>query len=282
MINYVEKLRKEIDLKIEQVESSENDVLKKSLAASHILGEAFALLKVFILSYTFKDDTEEIGFFKEIKPKLFYRLVYYRKIYNIEMNRPGGGIEAQKEYLFNELDAINKYSGKRLDFNRYYRSGSTHLDSIYFLRDKIDTEQYLETFYYERDPGFSTNCDFKVTKILANDMIITYLMLEIAALSVNALKPDNYTFPKVKLTWKGSKTDLVEQLYGWDCDSAFGAVPLNQLSGYIQNVFNIELDDNLSRTFCDMKIRLTPTPFFDRLKEGLLKRMLLPKRDKRN
>ena len=87
------------------------------------------------------------------------------------MNRPVGSIEAQREYLDAHVRAINAYTQKRLDFIRYFRSGATHLDSLYFLRGQTDTEQYLETFYYELDPQFSTNADFKVAKILANDML---------------------------------------------------------------------------------------------------------------
>ena len=37
---------------------------------------------------------------------------------------------------------------------------------------------------------------------------------------------------------------------------------------YIQNVFNIQLDSNLSRTLGDLKIRNTPTPFLDKLKDA--------------
>ncbi len=272
MLEYISKLRKETDEDIERIESSDSNILKKSLEASHILAEAFDRLKSFILSYQFRDEDEEIIFFKEIKPKLCYRLIYYRKLYNIEMNRPAG-VDKQKEYLSEELNEINKYNIKRLDFIRYYRSGATHLDSLYFLRGKTDTEQYLETFYYELDPDFSTNCDFKVAKILSNDMLLAYLMQEIERLNNNGILAFPSGFPSIKLTWKGTKTELMEQLYSWDSDSTFGDVPLTQLSDYIQNVFNIQLDKNLSRAFSDMKIRNIPTPFLDKLKEALLKRM---------
>jgi len=272
MFEYTTKLRKETDELVDHIESSDNNILKKSIEASHVLAEAFDRLKTFILSYQFKDEEEEVTFFKEIKPKICYRLIYYRKLYNIEMNRPAG-IDKQKEYLSDELNEINKYNIKRLDFIRYYRSGATHLDSLYFLRGKTDTEQYLETFYYELDPDFSTNCDFKVAKILSNDMLQAYLMQEIERLNSNGMIALPMGFPSIKLTWKGTKTELMEQLYSWDSDSTFGDVPLTQLSDYIQNVFNIQLDKNLSRAFSDMKIRNIPTPFLDKLKEALLKRM---------
>ena len=272
MLEYVTKLRKETDEAIDNIESSDNNILKKSLEASHVLAEAFDSMKQFIQSYHFKDEEEEITFFKETKPKFCYRLIYYRKLYNIEMNRPAG-VDKQKEYLSEELNEINKYNIKRLDFIRYYRSGATHLDSLYFLRGRTDTEQYLETFYFELDPNFSTNCDFKVAKILSNDLLLTYLMQEIEKLNNNGVISFPSGFPLTKLTWKGTKTELMEQLYSWDSDSTFGDIPLTQLSDYIQNVFNIKLDKNLSRAFSDMKIRNVPTPFLDKLKDALFRRM---------
>ena len=94
MIDFVKSLRKEINRKIEKIEQSENNTINKATEASYILIDAFCRLKEFIISYQFSSDAEEIEFFKEIKPKLFYRLIYYRKIYNIEMNRPVAGVEA--------------------------------------------------------------------------------------------------------------------------------------------------------------------------------------------
>ncbi|OJU36949.1 MAG: RteC protein [Bacteroidales bacterium 45-6] len=273
MLEYIAKLRKETDDAIETIESSDSNILKKSLEASHILGDAFDRLKEFILSYEFQSEDEEINFFKEIKPRFCYRLIYYRKLYNIEINRPVAAICTQKEYLHEELETIHKYTNKRLDFVRYYRSGSTHLDSLYFMRGRVDTEQYLETFYYELDPNFSTNCDFKVAKIMANDMLSAYLMGEIELLTDNGVKIVTNGFPVTKITWMGSKAELQEQIFSWDSAATFGKVPLTQLSDYIQNVFNIQLDRNLSRSLDDLKIRNIPTPFLDKLKAALLRRM---------
>ena len=247
-------------------------MITKSLEASHMLTEAFNQLKAFIVSYDFKDEEEEIFFFKDTKPKLCSRLIYYRKVYNIEMNRPEG-VDKQREYLSEILDSINKYNCKRLDFIRYYRSCSSHLDAAYFLRNKPDMEQYLETFKYEFDSNFTTNCDFKVAKILANDMLSAYLMHEMELLNDSGRKVCSFGFPATKLTWKNSKVELQEQIIAWDSAGTFGDVPLTQLYNYIQNVFNIQLDSNLSRSFSELKIRVSPTPFIDKLKDALLRRM---------
>ena len=60
-------------------------------------------------------------------------------------------------------------------------------------------------------------------------------------------------------------------IYLLDSKGCFGNVPLTQLASYISNAFNVHLDMNLSRTFCDMKIRNNPTPWLDKAKEALLK-----------
>ncbi len=272
MIQFASCLKKEIDIKIEQIECSEISMITKSLEASRILAKAFNQLKIFILSYNFKDEEEEIYFFKETKPRLCSRLIYYRKVYNIEMNRPIG-IEKQREYLFDLVNDINKYNSKRLDFIRYYRSDSSHLDASYFLRGQTDAEQYMETFRHEFDLVFSTNCDFKVAKILANDMLSAYLIDEIELLTEYGIKNFTNGFPATKMTWMGGKAELQEQIFSWDSAGTFGKMPLTQLFDYIQNVFNIQLDRNLSRSFDDLKIRNTPTPFLDKLKDALLRRM---------
>lgn len=275
MIDFVEKLQKEIRRKIDLIEAEDKNILKKSLDASHVLGNAFDRLKEFIIAYKFQNEEEEILFFKEIKPKIFCHLIYYRKVYNIEMHRPVASIEAQKEYLKIKMDAIHDFNNKILDFYRYYRSNATHLDAAYFVRGKPDTEQYLETFYYERDPQFSTNADFKVAKIVANDMLQAYLLSELELLDNNMQKPNNTSFPKVKLTWTGTKTELIELIYALDTEGCFnnGKIPLTQIAAYFESIFNIDLGNNIARNFYDMRIRNQLTPFLNRLREEILKRM---------
>lgn len=273
MIHFTSRLKKEVDAEIEKIEHLEVNLMTKSLEASRVLKKAYYELKIFVLSHTFQSEEEEILFFKEIKPRLCFRLIYYQKLYNIEMDRPTG-TDKQREYLIEKLNDINRYNHKRLDFIRYYRSGSSSFDSLYFLRGQSDTEQYMETFSHEFDSNFSTNCDFKVAKILANDMLSGYLEREIEALNDNnTIIMGSFGFPAVKLTWKGTKAEFQEQILAWDSAATFGDVPFTQLHVYMQNVFNIQVDSKLSRVIDDLKTRNEPTPFMKKLKNLLLRRM---------
>ena len=78
MINFIDKLQKEIRQQIQQIVAEDKNILKKSLDASHVLGEGFDRLKEFIIAYQFQNEDEEILFFKEVKPKIFCHLIYYR------------------------------------------------------------------------------------------------------------------------------------------------------------------------------------------------------------
>lgn len=200
------------------------------------------------------------------------------------MNRPVAGIEAQKEYLKKKLDEIQDFNNKILDFYRYYRSGAIYLDSVYFVRGKPDMEQYLEAFYYERDAQFSTNCDFKVANIMANDMLQIYLLSEVETLDNYASNSSKNSSPKVKLTWTDSKSDLIELIYALDTAGCFdhGKVPMTQIAAYFEIVFNIDLGNNIPRNFYGMRIRQQPMSFLDRLHEEMLKRVDNPRQGNKN
>ena len=90
MLTFTNNLEREVDKKIKKIMSADVSIIKKSYDASELLVNAFSQLRNFIVHYSFKDSAEEIYFFKNIKPRIFHKLLYYRKIYNIEMNRPLG------------------------------------------------------------------------------------------------------------------------------------------------------------------------------------------------
>lgn len=189
------------------------------------------------------------------------------------MNRPMGTEDEQVRYLNYELEKIQQYISTRLDFYRYYRSGSTYLDKQFFLRgNKGSNSQYLDTFYFERDPAFSTNGDFRVAKILANDMLGRYLRDELEKIGMNRYILSQT--PPLKLDtprWTETKSGLIEILYSLNALGCIdnGNISLSRLTAYFEQVFDIKLG-NVSRAFNDMKIRNNRTLFLDRMREALL------------
>lgn len=114
------------------------------------------------------------------------------------------------------------------------------------------------------------HCDFTVARLLANESLTEYLNKELDGLENHW---SSLSLPRVRITWSAQKTDLYELIFACDSRKVFGNVPMTQLVEYLQTVFNIELDKNISRTFSDMRIRNTKTPFLDSLKVALIERM---------
>lgn len=276
MIGFINKLQQEVDQSIRNIESGETNILRRSLILSKMLEDMFGRLKEFVSTYVFADEDEEIRFFKEIKPRLFCRLLYYRKVYNIEMNRPMGTLEEQVNYLNGELEHLRQYITKRLDFYRYIRSGSTHHDREYFLRGCAGNDtQYLDSFYFERDPLFSTNGDFRMAKILANDMLRGYLQEELALVGLkrtNLCQTPDPLPPAPR--WTGKKNGLIAVLYAFhemDCIEN-GNLPLSRLIAHFEHMFDIRLG-NVTRAFHEMKYKNNPVDFLDSMRDALLQRL---------
>lgn len=82
--------------KLQTFERNEGDILYTYPPIIKLLEDMFKQLKAFISDYTFKNENEEIQFFKEIKPQLFCKLIYYQKIYKIETMCPNGSDEEKK------------------------------------------------------------------------------------------------------------------------------------------------------------------------------------------
>jgi RteC protein. len=260
---------------LKDIESREEMSLANASNAITVLEDSFDKVKGLISTYTFKDDFEEIHFFKVTKPQLFSKLIYYQKVVRIEASRPAGSNTAIKTYLTRELDKIQCYFERNIDFYKYYRNGYTHFDNYYFLRGKPDIQLTLDSFYFERDPKFSTCYDFTVAKVIANDMLTVYINNELVKLDKQPEEEQmTGSFPKVKETWTGSKTDMVELLYAlWEfgCFN-YGNISLIRLTGYLENVFNISLGD-VYRTYLSIRGRANRTQFLDQLKDKLVAKM---------
>jgi len=278
MKEFVSKIKERVYSEIQTIDSSEKSILQTHPQTIYILERAFEELKSFIDTYSFKDELEEISFFKEIKPQLFSQLVYHNKVYNIEMRMPTGSINDRKIYLERIQNRIKYFFDMNLDLYQYYRSGSTHLDRVYFLRGKPDVQLLLDSFYFERDTKFSTCYDFKVTKILANEMLSVYINSKLSELELpnNHSQLGNNTFlPKVKITWTGKKAELTEQIYAWVEANSFnhGNVSIKELVNYIENVFNIDLGD-FYHVFLEIRERKgSRTLYLDKLIKLLNERM---------
>lgn len=228
-----------------------------------------------ILRVGFKSVSEEIHFFKEIKPQFTSKRIYYNSVYRIETKKPSGSTRILKKYYNNELEKLKRYFDDNLDFYKYYRTKSTYLDYKYFVRGSFDVKQSLDNFYYETDLNFSTSHDFKIAKIIANDLLQLYLEDCIKLLDRKSNKLITQRNPNAKLIWTGSKIALTELLYALQTEGVFnnGSADLKIIAEFFEDNFSLDLGQ-YRRNFLEIRARKeNRTKFLDTLKTNLLKRM---------
>ena len=275
MIRKIENMSRQIENRIQMQELEVSNIIRDVPPIIMILEKGFLDMKSLVLSEKFNNKEDEIHFFKEIKPKLFSKLIYYKKIHNIELNKPVCGYNAIKEYLEREQEKINYFYYNNNDFIQYYRLGKTILDEYYFLRDRREMGLNLESFYFERDPNFSTNYDFKIAKLLANDMLATYLKAELIKLEQGEDVFLKNAIINSKCTWTDSKSALVELIYAIHTEQSVntGNIDLKILASLFEKMFNIELGD-IYRIYLEIRGRKGDrTTYLNRLVATLNKRM---------
>jgi len=184
MNDFITKLNKELNSKLQDIELEEPDLIRKPQKSIRCIKDALTQLRAFTIQYTFSNDVEEIFFFKKTKPELFSKLIYYVKIFNIESRRPVGSPKIQETYLQQELEKLTFFLNNHLEFYQYYRMNSTFLDEKYFIRGKEDLNLYQDTLMNYVDPDFSTSHDYMVSEIIANDRLKVFLSTEIEALYI--------------------------------------------------------------------------------------------------
>jgi len=257
-----------IDLEID-------DQIKKCEQAIAIILKSINELKKLTIKNNFKSQSEEIQFFKEIKPQFTSKLIFFNRVYKIEMKKPNGGNKILKKYYNNELLKLKAFFDNELEFYQYYRSGSTYLDYKYFLRGKFDIKLALDSYYFETDTTFSTSHDYKVATILANDLLQLFLENKLIMLNNNENSEKSQRKPNIKLTWTASKVALIELMYALHTEGAFnnGAVDLKEIAEYFEYVFEIDLGQ-YRRTFLEIRARKNDrTKFLATLNDSLQKRM---------
>ncbi|MFZ4680072.1 MAG: RteC domain-containing protein [Flavobacterium sp.] len=257
-----------IDLEID-------DQIKKCEQAITIILKSINELKKATYKTNFKTETEEIQFFKEIKPQFTSKLIYFNRVYKIEMKKPNGGNRVLKKYYNNELLKLKAFFDNELEFYQYYRSCSTYLDFKYFLRGKFDIKLALDSYYFETDTSFATSHDYKVSTILANDLIELYIENQLIMLENKENTEKSQRKPNVKMTWTGSKVALVEMMYALHTEGVFnnGAADLKEIAEYFEHIFEIDLGQ-YRRVFLEIRARKSDkTKFVTTLNDQLLKRM---------
>src|SRR5690606_19505667 len=157
----------EIHNKEENILSQSKGLIDEAYEITLYLQDLLFSVKKLITEEGFKNDAEEIHFFRTIKPQILGKLIYYNKVYRIETTCPVSNGKMYYSYFSSQLTNLKREYVEHIcnsDFYRYYRSGRTDRDHTYFKRGNINYHDGLNSIVFEIDSSFSTFYDYKVAR----------------------------------------------------------------------------------------------------------------------
>lgn len=271
MITKCIKIVEDCENKLIELESQLQNITEKAEQALTISKLYHTKLQELVLkTKNFETQEDEIRFFKELKPTVVSKFIYWSNILTLETKRPIGSEKAQRKFFKLALKDLIRFWNQNLEFYQYYRSNNACLDHILFIRGKEDLHMLIEPEYFYADPAFCTSHDLKVAKIMAYDMLAIYIKSEIKKLQRNEPKSSFNILNKDQLFWTDSKISLVEMIYALHSQGSFnrGTTDIKELATAFERLFNVDLGD-IYCSYIEIKGRQNPTKFLDELKTKL-------------
>ena len=271
-VNYINYFN-EFEREYEVLKNASDDVLTVSLEILHYIETKLKELHKWLKKHVFKTLQEEIYFFKELKPRMVSKLLFYKELLKLEASLPPSKKKKRKHYE-ELLTAIHQYVINNKEFYEYYRSRTSFRDKDLFVRrcykDIIRYDCCLINF----DSKLSTSHDFNVAIIIANDMFTSYLENKLDEL--NGKCKFNSTQINHKFNWTGTKVDLTEMVYGFQAAGSInnGNFDLKEFAIFLGTMFNVEIDSNLYGNYSDIKSRkVSKTRFINTMSVKLIEKM---------
>jgi hypothetical protein len=255
---FSDQLQIRMNEQIEVVREEESDELKATAKNIQVIRESLLELKQFIHQYEFKNQEEEIRFFKEIKPGFLSKYFYCDQLLSILIGESFTDLHDKKKYYRKALKQIRKFQKRNNDFYQYWITDGDYLDDKFFTRKKaLPNDPNL-------DDKFSTLYDIKLGQLMAYRELKNDL---------NSKIKNGHHEPK--LQWTGSKAALVELIYALQTVGVFNnaTTDVKQIATCFEELFDVNLG-NFYDTFQEIKIRKRiQTRFLDLMKEKLLLRI---------
>ncbi|WP_428224834.1 RteC domain-containing protein [Flavobacterium sp.] len=262
----------ELDQEYHAILKSFSDIISLANKMIPFLESKIKHLHSWLKKHIFETQDEEIYFFKELKPKLASKLIYYKTILKMECHVPNTKM-LKKEYYQQKIHEIDWYNKQHKDFFEYYRSRASHKDQEYFLRSHVHHNTSDDCQLLNYDSRLCTTQDYNIAKIMSNDLLCVYLENRLDELENSCKLPIQGT----PINWTASKIDLVELVYALHHQKVFngGNTDLKEIAMYMGKMFNIELEENIYRSYLDIKNRkANRTKFLNSLSENLNDKML--------
>jgi len=216
------------------------------------LRECLEELRVYILENPFKKRSEEIYFFKYVKPVVMGRLIFMCEVHNKEIFRSMFDQAKEKDYLADEVEEIDAFFKRKDHLYQLFKDDQDGFDIKFFVRDVDDRFQKrelpieIDPVLFYGDPNFSTGLDYAFAQFHAYELLRNHLENELEALLIVGDE-----VPNEPMKFTGSAADFVSmieifQRVGRPMNPETGKPATNnELYQLFKKGFNPDLSDDL-------------------------------------
>ncbi|WP_205511527.1 RteC domain-containing protein [Longitalea arenae] len=269
-----EDLTRSWQLRLQEAEAAESDLPARVETCIRICEESLSQLRQWVMERSFPDKDCEIYFFKQVKPVIMARYIYYQKIYRLHIGYFNGSGLLEKERLEQELKDIARYFADNKDFYTYYRMGYNHHDELFFVRGVYDWKICPEVNQF--DGIFTTSGDGKLAELMAYELLLKYIddrlnpgckLIEPAPGS--AVQRAHQT----PLNCTASRTDVVELGYALYAAGFFnyGNASIKDIMAFLSKVLQIDLEHHQRIYYQIRERKRNLTKYLDELKNGFVR-----------
>jgi hypothetical protein len=271
-VNYISYFN-EFEREYEVIKNAAADVLTVSLEIMLYIEKKLKEIYKWLKKHIFLSVQEEIYFFKELKPRMVSKLLFYKEILKLEASLPPSKKNKKKHYE-ELLTTIHQYVKANKEFYEYYRSRSSHKDEDHFVRQSYKDIIKYDCYLINYDSKLSTSHDYNVAIIMANDLFVIHLENKLDEL--NGKSKSNSTQINRKFNWTGTKVDMTELVYAFQATGCInnGNFDLKELAVFLGTMLNVEIDSNLYGNYSDIKSRkVSKTRFINTMSDKLIEKM---------
>ncbi|MDR3008599.1 MAG: RteC domain-containing protein [Sphingobacterium sp.] len=272
MIKIAQKLHQELKEQLQELDFNGITGLEYYRKGYQLSNNILKKIRSALTGYKFKNEEEEIEFFKSIKPQIHAEVIFYIECYRTELDCPQ--IKDKKAQL-SYLKQLSVYYAQLINKNNliklYYLTERKDEDNLLFLRNRnIDSfipfdplQEFDELF-----PPAST----EFARIIAYERVLKVIGEKMKAIREESKGSTSRQIPA--LTWTASKSALIELAYAFHstCVLNNGNIDVKSIIILFEQIFNSDLG-NFYRTFQNIRIRDNRTAFLDELKDKLMIRM---------
>jgi len=163
--NMLNDFQKAMELEQDELQSTESRIL--------IAIDYWSKLKLIVKERGFKDENDEIDFFRNVKPRFTSYIEYMALIKDALLAIASD--ETNKISLWKkESDRLKKFYDDNISFIVYYNRKSHDDDLKFFLRKNNDIQNIRSLSDHDNDPEYFASHDHLVTTYLAYNMYAKY------------------------------------------------------------------------------------------------------------